>query len=125
VKWPFGPPGNGFLLRLMAVGHAAVGAVVYRGELRTILRDGVLAAVPYRGPKATAFWFLVPSVPIWQAGSLMSRAEDAGDAKALRDASRIGLAGAAVAIVCMPFSGFWGWLAISARGLWQARRMGR
>lgn len=118
-------PGNGLLLRLLALAHVAVGAVLYRRELRSIARDGIAGGVPYRGPKATAFWFLVPSAAIWQAGSLMSRAEESGDAAAVRNASGIGLVSAAIAIVCMPVSGFWGWLALSARGLWQARRMSK
>jgi uncharacterized protein DUF6463 len=116
-------PGNGLLLRLLALAHLVVGAGFYRRELRSIGRDGIVAGVPYRGPKATAFWFLVPSAAIWQAGSLMSRAEDADDARALRNASGIGAVSAGIAIVCLPVSGFWVWLAISARGLRQAREM--
>jgi hypothetical protein len=123
LKQPASLPDNGQLLRLMAIAHTAVGAVFFRRELRSIGRDGIAGGVPYRGPKATAFWFLVPSATLWQGGRLMSRAEEAGDAEALRDASRIGLVSATIAIVCMPVSGFWGWLAISVRGLWQARRM--
>lgn len=117
-------PGNGLLLRLLALAHVAVGAVLYRKDLRSIARDGIAGGVPFHGPKATAFWFLVPSAAVWQAGSLLSRAEESGDAEAVRNASGIGLVSAAAAIVCMPLSGFWGWLAISARGLWQARKMG-
>jgi hypothetical protein len=125
VKQSSSLPGNGRLLSLLALVHAMVGAIFYRRELRAIARDGIVGEVPYRGPKATAFWFLVPSATIWQTGSLMSRAEESGDAEALRNAGLIGLVSAAIAIVCMPVSGFWGWLAISARGLLQAREMGR
>jgi hypothetical protein len=117
-------PGNGRLLQLVALGHAAVGSVFYREELRTIAGDGIAGAIPYRGPKATAFWFLLPSPLLWVLGGLMRRAEEAGDGKALREASRVSLASAIVAVVCLPVSGFWAWLAISLRGLRDARRIG-
>lgn len=118
------PPSNGRLLQLLALAHTVVGAAFYRDELREIGRGGVAGAVPFRGPKATAFWFLVPSPLLWILARLLHRAEQAGDAEALRDASRVGLASAIVAIICLPVSGFWGWLAISLRGLRDARRMG-
>jgi Family of unknown function (DUF6463) len=117
-------PGNGHLLQLVALAHTAVGAVFYRDELRAIGRDGVAGAVPNRGPKATAFWFLVPSPLLWILGRLLHRAEDAGDVEAVRSASQIGLASALIAVICLPISGFWAWVAISLRGLRDARRMG-
>ena len=71
-------PREGALLRLLAVGHALVGIVFYRRELRSIGRDGILAGVPYRGPKATAFWFFVPSPLVWTIGRLVSDAKRPG-----------------------------------------------
>ncbi|HEY1458265.1 MAG TPA: DUF6463 family protein [Solirubrobacteraceae bacterium] len=118
-------PGNGRLLQLLALAHTAVGAVFFHEELRTIARDGVAGAVPYRGPKATAFWFLVPSPLLWILGRLLSRAEEVGDTQALQSASRAGLASALTAVLCLPVSGFWVWAAISLRGLRDARRMSR
>jgi hypothetical protein len=117
-------PSNGRLLQLVALAHTAVGIVFYRRELRSIARDGIVGGVPYRGPKATAFWFLVPSPLIWLDGMLVRRAEAAGDLSTLRSANGIGLVSAAIAVICMPISGFWGWLAISVRGLWQAQQTG-
>lgn len=117
-------PGSGRLLQSLALAHTAVGAVFYREELRSIGRDGIVAAVPNRGGKATAFWFLVPSPLVWIAGQLVSAAEEAGDERALRKAHRAGAVSATVAIVCMPVSGFWGWLIISLRGLRQSRETG-
>ncbi len=110
-------PGSGRLLQLLAVAHTAVGAVFYRKEIRAIARDGVIAAVPNRGAKATAFWFLVPSPLVWIAGRLVRSAEGTGDVRALRTAHRVGAASALAAIICMPVSGFWAWLIISLRGL--------
>lgn len=116
-------PGTGRLLQAIGFGHLAVGAALYREELGEIGRAGVLGAVPYRGPRATAFWFLAPAPLLWMLGRLTSRAEAAGDARALRSVSRFGVLCAPIAIACVPFSGFWGWLAVSLRGLREARRM--
>jgi Family of unknown function (DUF6463) len=102
--------GDGVLLRRLAVAHTLVGFAFYRGELRSIGRDGVLAGVPYRGPKATAFWFLIPSPLVWIIGRLVSDAEETEDWSAVRTAHRVSLVSAAAAIFCMPVSGFWGWL---------------
>src|SRR5262245_31831663 len=99
---------DGLLLRVLAVAHALVGLAFYREEIRSLGRDRVLAAVPYRGPRATAFWFLVPSPLVWVVGRLLSRAEKAGDWEAVRRAHRASLASAALAVACMPLSGFWG-----------------
>jgi len=109
------------LLRILALAHAAVGIAVYRRELRAIARDGTFASVPYRGPKATAFWFFMPSPLIWVIGGLVAKAEEANDWSAVRDAHRFSLFSALAATVLLPVSGFWGWLAISLRGLLRAR----
>lgn len=110
---------------MVALAHTAVGAVFYREELRQVAADGVVGAVPYRGPKATAFWFLVPSPLLWILGRLLNDAENAHDADALRRTSQIGLASAVLATACLPISGFWAWVAISLRGLRDARRIDR
>jgi hypothetical protein len=117
-------PGTGRLLQLIACGHVGVGSALYRRELREIGQEGILGAVPYRGPRATAFWFLVPSPLLWMLGRLLGRAEAAGDAEMLRSVSLLGVLCAPIAIACVPLSGFWGWLAVSLRGLREARRMG-
>jgi hypothetical protein len=116
-------PGEGTLLRGLAVLHALVGAAVYRRELSSIGRDGVVAGVPYRGSKPTVFWFLIASPLVWVIGRLVTDAEAVGDWAAVRRAHRLSLTSAALAIVLMPISGFWGWLVISARGLCRARAM--
>jgi hypothetical protein len=114
----------GRLLQGLALAHTAVGAAFYRNELRSIARDGVVAAVPNRGEKATAFWFLIPSPLVWIAGRLLGAAEEAGDVSAQRTAHRVGAVSAFAAIVCMPVSGFWAWLIISLRGLRKLRGTG-
>jgi hypothetical protein len=114
------PIGEGDLLRAMAFAHTIVGLGIYRVELRSIARSRIVASVPYRGPRATAFWFLVPSPLMWVIGRLVREAEHAGRWDAVRAAHRVSLVSAVLAVVCMPVSGFWGWLAISARGLRRA-----
>jgi hypothetical protein len=111
------------LLQGLALGHAAVGTALYRRELGRIGAEGVLGGVPYKGEKATAFWFLVPVPLVWIVGDLMARAEAQGDAEALRAASAAGLVASAGLIACVPVSGFWAWLGVSLRGLRDARRM--
>ena len=117
-------PDNGRLLQLVALGHALVGSAVYREELRMIAGDRIAGAIPYRGAKATAFWFFLPSPLLWVLGGLMRGAEEAGDGQALRKAHWVSLVSAIVAVICLPVSGFWAWLAISLRGLRDARRIG-
>jgi hypothetical protein len=58
-------------------------------------------------------------------GGLLHRAEQNGDAKALRSTSSTSLVCALVAAVCMPVSGFWAWIGVSLRGLRDARRLGQ
>jgi hypothetical protein len=87
------------------------------------METGVIAAVPYRGPKAAVFWFLIASPLIWAIGQLITDTEASHDWAAARRAHRLGLASAAGATVLVPISGFWGWLAISARGVRRARAM--
>jgi hypothetical protein len=88
-------------------------------------REGVIGTVEFHGPNAEAFWFMAPALPLFMAGELVHEAEVAGDAEALRKASRLGVAGALISSICMPVSGFWVWLGISIRGLMRARRMSR
>jgi hypothetical protein len=116
-------PRGGGLLRRLAFAHAAFGIAFYRRELRAIARAGIVGAVPLRGPKSTAFWFLMPAPALWMAGRAASVAEEAHDAEALRAAHRVGLATALTGIACMPVSGFWLFALISLRGLREARAM--
>jgi hypothetical protein len=112
---------GGSLLQAIAVGHALVGMLVYRRELGGIARGRVFGAVGYRSPRATAFWFLVPSPLLWALGGLLARAEAAGEHEAVRSAARIGAATALTGVVVLPLSGFWGLLAVCVRTLRRAR----
>jgi hypothetical protein len=115
---------DGGLLQLLAAAHAAVGICLYRDELRSIARDGVVAAVPFRGSKATAFWFLMSAPTWWLAGHLLAACEQAQDEHARRVARRVALATAAVGVTCTPVSGFWGLLLVSLRAYRQTQRAG-
>jgi hypothetical protein len=67
--------GPGRWLQVVAVGHAAVGAWLYRDVLADAARDvrergpaAVLGVVPERGDRSTAFWFLVAAPALWGLG---------------------------------------------------------
>jgi hypothetical protein len=114
---------TGRILKLIAFGHTAVGAALYGDELRSIARDRGVGAVPYRGPKATAFWFLTPAPFLWTVGHLVGAVERAHDEKALRTSARVGFATAAIGVACMPISGWWLQLLVSLRDLREAREL--
>jgi hypothetical protein len=116
-------PANGDLLGALALAHAVVGTLFYRRELVRMGRGGVLGAGSFRGPDAPAFWFFVNSPLLLIVARLTRRAERSGDAAALREAGALSLAAATLGVICLPVSGFWGWLAISLRGLRDARRL--
>ena len=108
----------GWWLQLIACGHAAVGTVVYRDALAGIVRDKVFRAVPDRGDRATAFWFMAAAPSLWITGRLLRSAEAMGDVRGQRIAGGVvaglGLTGA----TAMPISGFW---ALAAVGFAAAR----
>lgn len=115
-------PSSGRLYQAVALGHVAVGAAIHRRGLGEIRRAGAIGAVPLRGERATAFWFLAPAPLLWGLGAGMRRAEARGDIEAVRAGCRLGAAAGAAGAICMPVSGFWALLAVSLRGLWRARR---
>ncbi|HEY2479657.1 MAG TPA: DUF6463 family protein [Solirubrobacterales bacterium] len=114
-------PSNGRLLQLIALGHAVVGALVYPRELGEIGRRRLVGSVGFRGGRSSAFWFMAPAPLLWMLGGLLHRAERADDADALRSTSATSLICAVIATICMPVSGFWLWIGVSARGLRDAR----
>jgi Family of unknown function (DUF6463) len=108
-------------LRRFTVGHAALGILVYRRELREIGSRGVVGAVPYRSEHAAALWFIGSALPGWLVGRLADVAAEAGDSDAVRMAGALGLAGALGGAVLMPVSPFW----IQAVGCGQMLRESR
>jgi Family of unknown function (DUF6463) len=117
-----GLPDDGRLLQVLAVIHTVVGSFIYRPELRDIAARRFVGAAGYRGGRASAFWFLVPSPLLWIIGDLLHRAERDGDIAARRRSNSIGLGAAVAATMALPRSGFWGWIVISVRGLIRARQ---
>jgi hypothetical protein len=113
---------EGILLRALAAVHALVGLIVFRRELGVQRRRGFLGRVPIRGSRATPFWFLLASPLVWVIGGLIGEAEEREDWPALRRAHEQSLAAAVLCCLCLPVSGFWGWLLISWRGLRHARQ---
>ena len=95
-----GSPGR--WLRLLNVGHAAIGVVVYRRELREIAADGIVGSIPSRGERAAALWFIGSAVPGWLVGHLVDVAMEAGDQKAVRLAGALGLVCAVGRVILTP-----------------------
>jgi len=95
-------------VQLLGVGHLGIGAVLYRREIRDVVRSGVVGTVGDHGPVATAWWFLVVAPATWAAGRSM-RALERGEpaSAALRPVGVVlGVTGALGAVV-MPRSPFW------------------
>lgn len=107
-------PSAGRALQGIALAHAIVGVTAHRDSLRSIVGDGVMAAVPDRGDRATAFWFLSVSPLLWTTGRLLRSAEESADHAALRSVGVVVAGTGLVGIVTMPVSGFW---AVAAAGL--------
>lgn len=112
----------GRALQGIAVAHALVGVVVHRDALRSILGDGVVGAVPDRGDRATAFWFLSAGPLLWTTGRLLLSAEASGDQAALRSVGTVVAGTGLVGIATMPVSGFWAVAAVGFGVLNAARR---
>lgn len=103
--------------------HVGVGVALYRTELAEIARAGVVNAVPDRGGRATAFWFLAPAPALWLGGRLLRSAEANDDHAAQRAA---GVALTATGLACaaaMPASGFWALTAVGVAALRRGRRV--
>lgn len=112
----------GWWLRTLGLLHAGTGVVLYRRPLAEIMQAGVVGAVPDRGDRATAFWFMTTAPLLWVGGRLLDTAVSAGDREAQRAVGAVvavtGIAGA----IAMPLSGF-GAVAAAGIGAWrQARR---
>jgi Family of unknown function (DUF6463) len=106
----------GRALQVVAVGHAVIGVQQYRDVLADAARDvrergpgGVVGAVPERGDRATAFWFLAAAPALWTVG----RTVTPGDRAAGGVLTALGVAGS----VLTPTSGF---PVIAALGAWTA-----
>lgn len=115
----------GWWLQVIGLAHAGVGVVLHREPLVEIARARVIGAVPERGDRATAFWFLVVAPTCWTAGRLLRSAELAGDLPAQRQVgvvlTAVGMAGAAV----MPVSPFWSLIAVGVGAVRRSRRRER
>jgi hypothetical protein len=113
----------GAALRRLTVAHAIVGLVVYRRELRGIVREGLVGTVPYRSERAAALWFIGSTLPGWLVGRLVDAAAAAGDRREVQLAGSVGLVAALVGAVAMPVSTFWLQAAVCVRMLRGASRL--
>jgi uncharacterized protein DUF6463 len=98
-------PGR-WLRRLTAV-HAAIGLLMYRREVREIVRRRFVSSVPYRSEHAAALWFIGSAIPGWTIAHLVDEAAEAGNQKAVKTAGVLGLTAAVGGAIMMPASTFW------------------
>ncbi|TCP53520.1 hypothetical protein EV191_10487 [Tamaricihabitans halophyticus] len=104
----------GWWLQAVSAAHAGVGVALYRDAVAEIAARKYVNAVPERGDRATAFWFLTAAPALWTAGRLLRSAESAGDAAAQRTAGRTLVTAGLFGSAAMPASGFWAVAAIGA-----------
>ena len=117
----------GYALMLLGCGHAVWGLVAYHEPLRELVRagvvrsvgDGIFDADHDRGPRATAFWFLLIAPLLVINGYLAEAALRAGDARAAGVGGRTTLGLGVVGTAVMPRSGFPAALPV---GYWLLRR---
>lgn len=105
----------GRLLQVVGLGHGTLGLWIYRDVLAETARDvrergprALVGAVPDRGDRATAFWFLVAAPALWSVG----RTLEPGD----RAAGGVLAATGVVGSVLMPG----GFPAVAVLGAWAA-----
>ncbi len=113
------------LLVWIALGHAALGAVLFREPLAAMLREGLVNTIGPFGDfdREAAFWFLVFSAMLLLWGQLVAHASERADARALGlvgwSMLGVGVAGALV----MPVSGFWSVVGLAPLVLREGRRV--
>jgi Family of unknown function (DUF6463) len=112
-------------LRALTIVHAALGAVIYRGELRDIAADGIVGAVPYRSERAAALWFIGSAFPGWLVGHLVDVAAAAGDRRSVRMAGMLGLGAGLGGAVMMPRSPMWIQVLVCAGIVRDSRRIAK
>lgn len=113
----------GWWLQTTGVVHTALGAVLYRDVYAGMGRDKVLATVPERGDRATAFWFTAAGTAIFLGGRLLRSAEEHGDGAAQRTAGATLLGVGAVGSAMMPRGGFWALLAVGGAAVRRGRKL--
>jgi len=97
----------GWWVQFTGIGHGIFTAVIFKDELAEIGRAGFIDAVPMKGHRATAFWFLFATPAMWVSGTLLRSAERSGDLKAQRAAGSVIATTGVIGAAAMPVSGFW------------------
>jgi len=114
----------GYLLMTVAIGHALVGLILYRGSLGAICAAGFFNTIRpgVDFDRQAAFWFLTFSPLVFLLGQIANRALDRRDASVLSLIGwylvGLGVVGAAV----LPISGNWTLVAVGAVVLRAARQ---
>lgn len=98
------PPSPGRWLRALTLAHAALGAAVYRHELRAIAAEGLFGTVPYRSDRAAALRFIGSAFPGWLVGRFVDTAIETGDYRSAQLAGVLGTLAGVGGAVLMPHS---------------------
>ncbi|MFE9329940.1 DUF6463 family protein [Streptomyces sp. NPDC006925] len=114
----------GWCLQATALGHGAIGVVLYRDVLAQFAREGVVNSVPERGDRAAAFWFLAAAPALWMGGRLLRSAEEHGDVAAQRAAGAVLAGVGALGAAAMPKGGFPALVGIGGMLLRRPKRRG-
>ena len=106
----------------VAVVHTLVGAIVFRGTVLELVREGLIATISHQPDRVAAFWFLYTGFALAVVGGWMNECE----AEARRFPTYLvvtlaALTGAGVLI--MPASGFWLLVPPVAGAITRNRRM--
>lgn len=124
-------PGSSWLtspgrsLELIGVAHAAVGLVLHRHGLASIVRGHIVDTVGDHGDRATAWWFMMTAPMVWTTGRLLRSADVADDVGAQRSVGIVVTATGLAGIAVMPRSPFWAVAATGVRVLHQSAQARR
>lgn len=115
----------GMMLRGLAVLHGAVGLVIYRRPLASVVGDGLVNAFDPHIDRRAAFWFLLFTPVLFMTAQLVDAAARRGDSDTLRTLARNFLGIGALGAAAMPVSGFWFVLGLGALMLRSASALER
>jgi hypothetical protein len=96
-------PRPGRWLQALCIAHGAIGAVVYRNEIREMATEG-FGSVPYRSERAAALWFVGSAFPGWLVGHFADRSLANGDDRSALLAGGMGTIAGAGSAYLMPRS---------------------
>ena len=98
---------SGHLLMVTAMGHTAVGILLFRDPLAAMLNDGFFNAIRPHFDRMAAFWFLLFSPVLFLLGQITNYAVGRSDAHLIRLVGFYLLGIGIIGVAALPLSGFW------------------